>query len=175
MKGQMGNASQTTMASAIHLPAIMRLIGALLFALFLSAAVAQQSAEPSADERLNGLTVILDRIAAALSRQGLSNDDLKSLAAETIDAGSQAHVIALAHDSVVSDLRARLDQLRPDADLPVAKIPAEGATGDAATPAQAMPGRPDSPADTFCMFVPCHRGQMYDPLQHSSRHSPLTH
>jgi potassium efflux system protein len=147
-----------TMASAIHLPAIMRLIGALVFALFLSAALAQQSAEPSPDERLNGLTVILDRISAALLRQGLSNDELKSLAAETIDVGAQAHAIALAHNPVVNDLRARLDQLKPVAKAPAAETPAEDAPGggapedqitpgDGATPAQGMPGGPASLAD----------------------------
>ena len=125
-----------TMADVIHSLAIKSLVGALVFALFLPAAVAQQSAEPLPDERLNGLTVILDRISAALSRQGLSNDELKSLGAEAIDAGAEAHTIAVAHESVVVDLRARLDQLKPDAELPATKIPVEGAPGDAASPAQ---------------------------------------
>jgi small-conductance mechanosensitive channel len=143
------------MATAIHPFAILRLIGALGFALFLSAALAQQSAEPSPEERLNGLTVILDRITAALSRQGLSDDELKSLRAEAIDAGAEARTIALAHDPVVGDLRARLEQLKPDAP---AEAPSEGtsggdapdtqaAPGDAATPAPDTPAETDSPAD----------------------------
>jgi small-conductance mechanosensitive channel len=135
------------MASAIHFPAILRLTGALVVTLFLSVALAQQNAEPTPDERLNGLTVILDGISAALLRQRLSNDDLKRLGAEAIDVGAQAHAIALAHDSIIDDLRARLDQLKPDAEAPAAEIPAEGAPGNAASPAQGMSGGPASPAD----------------------------
>ena len=133
------------MAVAIHPLAIMRLIGALVFALFLSAALAQQSAEPSPGERLDGLTVILDRITAALSRQGLSDDELKSLRTETIEAGAEARAIALAHDPVVGDLRARRDQLKPETAAPEPEIPAEGAPGGAPD-AQPIPDEPTAPA-----------------------------
>ena len=132
MKGQMGNAGQMIMAITIYPLAILRLIGALVFALFLTVALAQQSTERSPDEQLNGLTVILDHISAALSRQGLSNDELKSLGAEAVDAGAQARAIALAHDPVVADLRARLDQLKPET---------------------AAPAEPDSPADPLSRQV----------------------
>ena len=44
-----------TMTAAIHPLAIVRLTGALVFALFLSIALAQERAEPLPDERLNGL------------------------------------------------------------------------------------------------------------------------
>ena len=125
----------------------MRLIGALVFALFLSAALAQQSTEPTPDERLNGLTVILDRIAAALSRQGLSDDELKILRTEAIDAGAEARAIALAHDPVVGDLRARLEQLKPETAAPEPEIPAEGAPGGAPD-AQPTADEPTAPAPT---------------------------
>ena len=134
-----------TMAIAIHPLAIMRLIGALVFALFLSVALAQQSGEPTPDERLNGLTVILDRISAALSRQGLSDDELKSLRTETIDAGAEARTIAQAHDPAVADLRARLEQLKPESVAPEPEIPAEGAPGGAPD-AQPIPDEPTAPA-----------------------------
>jgi small-conductance mechanosensitive channel len=149
---------QMTMVSAIHFPAILRLAGAFAFALFLSAALAQQSAEPTPDERLNGLTIILNRIDAALSRQGLSDDELKSLRTEAIDAGAEARAIALAHEPVVGDLRARLEQLKPETAAPEPEIPAEGAPGGgpdtqpapdepSETPAPGTPAVPDTPVD----------------------------
>ena len=147
-----------TMAYAIHLPAIMRLIGAFVFALFLSAALAQQSAEPSPEDQLNGLTVILDRISAALSRQSLSDDELKSLRTEAIDTGAEARAIALAHEPVVGDLRARLEQLKPETAVPEPEVSSEGAPdggspdtktipGDVATSAPTAQAEPSSPAD----------------------------
>ncbi len=150
-----------TMAAAIHPLAITRLIGALVFALLLSAALAQESAKPSPEDQLNGLTVILDRISAALSRQGLSDDELKSLRTEAIDASAEAHAIALAHDPVVGDLRARLEQLKPDA--PAAEIPAEGMPGGDAPDAQPIPDEPAAPAPS-APVEPAEPASSADPL-----------
>jgi small-conductance mechanosensitive channel len=160
LKRQMGNVGQMNMAAAIHPLAIVRLIGAIVFALFLSAALAQQDAEPTPDEQLNGLTVILDHISAALSRQGLSDDELKSLATEATDAGTQARAIALTHDPVVNDLRARLGQLKPVAESPPVEIPAEGAPGGGAPDAQTIPDKPTMPAPV----TPAEPASPADPL-----------
>ena len=100
-------------------------MGAIVFALFLSAALAQQIAAPPPEERLNGLTVILDQITAALSRRGLSDEELKRLRTQVIGAEAEAGAIALANDPVVGNLRTRLDQLKPETAAPELEIPAE--------------------------------------------------
>lgn len=112
LKGQVEDVGQMTMPVAIRPLAIIRLIGVLVISLFLSAALAQQG---SLDERLNGLIVTLDRVGVSLSQPDLTDDELRSLEAEAVDAGAQARAIALAHEPVLSDLRARLDQLKPEA------------------------------------------------------------